>query len=47
MTFDELPQSWQEKVRELRRENARLRLQRNEARDALAELALKVAGGKR
>lgn len=35
MTFDELPQDWQEKIRRLRRENAKFRTERNTLRAAL------------
>ncbi|BBX69407.1 hypothetical protein [Mycolicibacterium psychrotolerans] len=41
--FEDLPESWRDTIKELRRENAKMRHQRNEAREALAELALKVA----
>jgi hypothetical protein len=42
--IESLPASWQETIRELRRENQQLRQQRNEARDALASLSIKLAG---
>lgn len=40
----DLPAYWQQQIRKLRDENAKMRRERNEARDALAQLALKVAG---
>lgn len=43
MEFNELPLTWQNKIKELRRENGQLRRERNEAREALAQLALTVA----
>lgn len=42
-SFADLPESWQLKIKELRRENQTLRHQRNDAREALAALALKFA----
>lgn len=41
--LSELPDSWQETFRQLRYENAKLRIQRNQARDALQALALQLA----
>lgn len=41
--LEDLPADWQETIRQLRRENQQMRRQRNEAREALAALALKVA----
>ena len=43
MEFDQLPLSWQDKIRELRSEAAKMRRERNEAREALQALALKFA----
>lgn len=40
--FSSLPESWQEEIRRLRRENAKFRCERNQARQALAKLAVKV-----
>lgn len=42
--LESLPASWQEAIKDMRRENQRLRIQRNEAREALASLSIKMAG---
>ncbi|CAN5352611.1 hypothetical protein BH11ACT6_BH11ACT6_01710 [soil metagenome] len=39
MTFDELPTSWQKRIRDLRSENAKLRIRRNELDQQVAELS--------
>lgn len=39
----ELPEYWQHEIRKLRQESAKMRRERNDARDALAALAMKVA----
>lgn len=49
MEFHELPESWQAKIRQLRRENGRYRTERNNALAGAAVLrvhlaALKAAG---
>lgn len=41
--FEELPTHWQGKIREYRQEAARYRVERNEARDKLAELRSALA----
>lgn len=39
----ELPEYWQHEIRKLRQESAKLRRERNEAREAMTTLALRVA----
>ena len=39
----ELPIYWQEQIRKLRAEGAKMRRERNEAREALTALAMKLA----
>ena len=39
----ELPEYWQHQIRKLRQDNAKLRRERNEAREAMTALALRVA----
>lgn len=41
--FDQLPAFWQREIRELRRESAKMRRERNEAREALAAASIAFA----
>lgn len=41
--FSSLPNSWQEEIRRLRRESAKLRRERNEARDQVGALGAALA----
>ncbi len=43
MRFDELPQSWQDKIKDLRAEGARYRVDRKELRAELAALKAQVS----
>jgi hypothetical protein len=43
MRFDELPQSWQYKIRELRTDAAKYRVERNELRAELAALKAQLS----
>ena len=43
MEFQELPESWQAKIRKIRRENARYRLERRALRAELAQLKERLA----
>jgi hypothetical protein len=42
--FTDLPLHWQKYIRELRAENGKLRIERNQSREAAAALALRLAG---
>lgn len=44
-SYEDLPEYWRQKVRDLRRENAKLRIERNEARKALEALGQQLNEG--